>query len=95
MFGLQLITTVCLTYAVESQASHGPIRARQAAIFVAFWRQIYAFTAPFYFVQAFEGLGFSAAGGLFSALAGAMIFLILATMFMGKRWRMKELTQEE
>ena len=37
-----VVATPCVTYAVESQAPLGPLKSRQAAIFTAFWRQLYA-----------------------------------------------------
>ncbi|KAF5389272.1 hypothetical protein D9757_003543 [Collybiopsis confluens] len=71
LFGVQLVTSeplsasrvqrqftlasaaVCTTYAIESQPNH----TSQAAILVAFIRQLYAFTAPFYFNAQFESMG--------------------------------------
>jgi hypothetical protein len=95
VFGLQLITTVCLTYAVESQAALGAGAARNAAIFTAFWRQLYAFTAPFYYVQSFESLGLPGAGGLYAALACAMVFPLLACMIFGKKWRRAQYSRRQ
>lgn len=46
-------TAVCTTYAIESQPAH----TGQAAVLVAFIRQLYAFTGPFYFTVQFDHMG--------------------------------------
>lgn len=88
-FGLQLITTSCITYCVESQEKGIP--ARRAALFVAFWRQIFAFTGPFYFLVAAESLGLEGSGGLWAALQFAFIPVILLLIVYGRRWRQKQI----
>ncbi|KAJ3747273.1 MFS multidrug transporter [Lentinula detonsa] len=83
LFGLQLVTTVCTTYAIESQPGH----TGQAALMVAFIRQMYAFTGPFYFTLQFDSMGTVNACGLLSGLiAIGMCFILLCILF-GKSWR--------
>lgn len=43
MFGLQIVTTVCYTYAVESYISE----TADVSVFVALVRQVYGFVSPF------------------------------------------------
>lgn len=56
LFGTQLVTTVVYAYTVESQPAD--LQPRVPA-FVAFFRQLYAFTAPFYLNIPYETLGAS------------------------------------
>lgn len=92
-FGLQLVSTVCVTYAVESQAFFSPVDGRKAAVFTAFWRQLFAFCAPFYFSDAFTSLGLDGAGGLFASLQILMILPVLLLIFRGLRLREKQLAK--
>lgn len=89
LFGLQLVTTVCFTYAIESQpASRAPL----VPLFVSLVRQTYAFTAPFYLNVLFENLGGTKAGGVLASLVGGVGFLlVLACLVYGRRWREKAL----
>jgi len=83
--GLQLVTTVVYAYSIESQPAD---RAPRVAPFVAFFRQLYAFTAPFYLPLAFERLGYASAAGLLAALAGGLgLLLVLACLLFGRKWR--------
>ncbi|KAJ3796574.1 MFS multidrug transporter [Lentinula aff. detonsa] len=86
LFGQQIVTTVCTTYAIESQPEH----TGQAAILVALIRQTYAFTGPFYFTDQFNAMGIVHACGLLSGLIGFGMCLIFACMMFGKSWREKE-----
>ncbi|KAK4704618.1 hypothetical protein P7C70_g1592, partial [Phenoliferia sp. Uapishka_3] len=87
LFGVQLITTVVYTYVVESQP---PRLAPRVPLFVAFVRQICAFTGPFYFNIMFETLGAAKAAGILAALAGGIgvVFTIFCIVY-GRRWRAK------
>ncbi|KIK69536.1 hypothetical protein GYMLUDRAFT_236049 [Collybiopsis luxurians FD-317 M1] len=86
LFGLQLVTTVCTTYAIESQPAH----TAQAAVLVAFIRQLYAFTGPFYFTDQFESMGILNACGLLSGLMAFGMCFVLACMVFGQSWRRGE-----
>lgn len=54
LFGTQLVTTVIYAYTVESQPAE--LQPRVPA-FIAFARQLYAFTAPFYLEIPYENWG--------------------------------------
>ncbi|KAL8283127.1 hypothetical protein RQP46_005905 [Phenoliferia psychrophenolica] len=86
-FGIQIVSTVAYTYAIESQT---PSFASRVPLFIGFLRGLYAFTAPFYFNIVFGQLGAAKAGGLLGALAGGVGFIttILCIVF-GRRWRQK------
>ncbi|KIY47729.1 MFS general substrate transporter [Fistulina hepatica ATCC 64428] len=104
LFGVQLLTTVCVTYAIESQPTH-PLAA---AALVALIRQTYAFAGPFYFTKQFDVMGAIngmmlsplgshcihslrlAACGLLAGLIAFGMCLILVTMALGKSWRANE-----
>ncbi|KAJ3775534.1 MFS multidrug transporter [Lentinula raphanica] len=83
LFGLQLVTTVCTTYAIESRPGH----TGEAALMVAFVRQMYAFTGPFYFTIQFDSMGTVNACGLLSGLIAIGMCFVLLCMLFGKSWR--------
>ncbi|KAG8995893.1 hypothetical protein FRB94_008715 [Tulasnella sp. JGI-2019a] len=83
-FGLQLVSTVAVTYAVESQTSD---RGQDAALFIGWFRQTVAFTGPFYFNKQYAAMGPARASGLLAGLVGGASTLIVATIIFGKRWR--------
>ncbi|GAA5821619.1 hypothetical protein JCM3770_005701 [Rhodotorula araucariae] len=85
IFGLQLVTTVVYAYVTESQPAH-----KQGLVppFVAFLRQLYAFTAPFYLNIMYEDMGATRASGLLAGLSGGVGFLLVAvTLAFGRKWR--------
>jgi len=86
LFGLQLVTTVCTTYAIESQPTH----TEQAAVLVAFIRQMYAFTGPFYFTIQFDAMGTLNACGLLCGIIAIAMCFVLTCMTFGKSWRRRE-----
>ncbi|KAJ3879960.1 MFS multidrug transporter [Lentinula edodes] len=86
LFGLQLVTTVCTTYAIESQPGH----TGQAALMVAFIRQMYAFTGPFYFTLQFDSMGTVNACGLLSGLIAIGMCFVIICMIFGRYWRKGE-----
>ncbi|KAI5476700.1 hypothetical protein MNV49_007358 [Pseudohyphozyma bogoriensis] len=93
LFGLQIVTTVCFAYAIESQA--GPDQAL-VPIFVAFCRQTFAFAAPFYLSDIFTNLGASKAGGLLAAIVGGVGFgLIFVCLVYGKKLRENQIMRVE
>ncbi|KAJ3893858.1 major facilitator superfamily domain-containing protein [Lentinula edodes] len=91
LFGQQIVTTVCTTYAIESQ----PKYTGQAALLVALIRQTYAFTGPFYFTDQFDAMGIVRACGLLSGLIAIGMSFVLACMVFGKSWRETEARNEE
>ncbi|KAL4245865.1 hypothetical protein ABKN59_008794 [Abortiporus biennis] len=83
LFGLQLVTTVCVTYAIECY----PADASSVSAFIAFTRQTYGFIAPFYLPIPFENWGDAKAAGLFSALIGLGAFMVVLCHIWGPKWR--------
>ncbi|GAA5824385.1 hypothetical protein JCM11251_000400 [Rhodosporidiobolus azoricus] len=83
--GLQLVTTTVYSYALESQPPH---LVGRVAPFISLFRQVYAFTAPFYLSMPFEEWGAAKAGGLYAGLSGGVgIITIVACLVYGRRWR--------
>ncbi|KZP19621.1 MFS general substrate transporter [Athelia psychrophila] len=83
IFGQQLITTVCVTYAIESSGSE----AAQASAFISLLRQVYAFTVPFYLPDAIASIGIAGTSGLCAGLIGLGMLMPMACMVWGARWR--------
>ncbi|PSR71886.1 hypothetical protein PHLCEN_2v12230 [Hermanssonia centrifuga] len=83
MFGLQIITTICTTYAIESYQSE----AASVSAFLTVVRQTYAFIAPFYLPIPFEQWGPGKAAGLFAALITVGAIMIGACHIWGRKWR--------
>ncbi|EIW81744.1 MFS general substrate transporter [Coniophora puteana RWD-64-598 SS2] len=83
LFGLQLITTVCVTYSIESYRSE----TSDVSVFISLVRQLYAFVAPFYLSIAYTNLGDIRASGLFSGIIGLAMFMTLACSIWGPYWR--------
>ncbi|KAJ7118802.1 MFS multidrug transporter [Mycena epipterygia] len=83
IFGQQLVTTVCVTYAIESYLEE----TADVSAFIAFLRQLYAFTAPFYFPLAFDSFGEAKASGLFAGLIGVGLLFVIACNIWGPTWR--------
>ena len=52
--GNQIVTTVLITYAVDS---HHPQEAGSVGVFITFVRQIWGFIGPFWFPYIFEDIG--------------------------------------
>ncbi|BGP24751.1 hypothetical protein JCM10295v2_003670 [Rhodotorula toruloides] len=88
LFGLQIVTTVVYSYAIEATT-----RKHQHLVspFVGFMRQIYAFTAPFYLTMPFEEWDYTKGAGLLVALIGIVSFaLLFVCQVFGRRWRQRE-----
>ncbi|KAJ7460933.1 MFS multidrug transporter [Mycena galericulata] len=83
LFGQQLVTTVCVTYAIESYLDE----TADVSAFIVFLRQLYAFTAPFYFPIAFDFFGTVKASGLFAGIIGIGMLLVIACNIWGPTWR--------
>ncbi|KAF7982219.1 hypothetical protein HWV62_29414 [Athelia sp. TMB] len=82
-FGQQVVTTVCVTYAIESYHSE----AADVSAFISFLRQIYAFTAPFYLPDAFLSMGDAGTCGLCAGLIFLGMLMTMACHVFGARWR--------
>ncbi|PRQ71468.1 Major facilitator superfamily domain-containing protein [Rhodotorula toruloides] len=79
VFGTQIVTTVCYAYAIESVPKAIQYRVSP---FIAFVRQLYAFTAPFYLNIPFEEWGYAKAAGLLCALTGGVGFLVRSSFLL-------------
>ncbi|GAA5967638.1 hypothetical protein JCM8115_007012 [Rhodotorula mucilaginosa] len=87
LFGTQLVTTVIYAYTVESQPAE--LQPRVPG-FIAFARQLYAFTAPFYLEIPYENWGAAKASGMLAAVAGGVgLICIAACLAFGRKWRAK------
>ncbi|THH29771.1 hypothetical protein EUX98_g4423 [Antrodiella citrinella] len=86
LFGLQLVTTVCATYSIESYVPE----TKDVSAFIVLTRQIFAFIAPFYLPIPFASWGNARAAGLFASLIGLATFMVLACQIWGpamRRWK--------
>lgn len=72
-FGLQMLTTVLLTYAIDTL----PHRASDILLFVTLVRQVLGFVGPFYFPPMLENASLGIRG-TYSMLAGLVVALALA-----------------
>ncbi|KAI9927672.1 hypothetical protein MW887_003293 [Aspergillus wentii] len=83
-FGNQIVTTVMITYAVDSY----PQDAGSVGVFITFVRQIWGFIGPFWFPDMFDTVGVAASSGIACALL--VVFSLLLTIpvhAMGRKWR--------
>lgn len=72
--GLQIVTTVLITYMVDLN----PLESLGTGLFISFFRQTWSFTGPFYFPQMFDKLGFGGAAGLMAGIVGfAWIWIVI------------------
>ncbi|KAB8298136.1 hypothetical protein EYC80_001892 [Monilinia laxa] len=82
--GNQIVTTVLITYAVDSHMEE----SASIGVFVTFVRQVWGFIGPFWFPAMFSNLGLSASAAVVAALViGVSIIPTLIVQVMGKRWR--------
>ncbi|KAI9757720.1 MAG: hypothetical protein M4579_003345 [Chaenotheca gracillima] len=83
-FGNQIITTVCVTYAVDCH----PEQAASIGVFVNVIRSTWAFIGPFWFPDMFTSLGLIGSAGLMSGLIVVFsVFPIMALQFKGEALR--------
>ncbi|KAF8208584.1 MFS multidrug transporter [Mycena galopus ATCC 62051] len=73
----------CVTYAIESYSSE----TVDVSAFFAFMRQLYAFTAPFYFPIAFESMGNAKAAGIFAGIIGVGFLMVISCNVLGPTLR--------
>ncbi|KAJ7093782.1 MFS general substrate transporter [Mycena epipterygia] len=83
IFGQQVVTTVCVTYAIESYLPD----AADISVFISFLRQVYAFTTAFYFPDTFEKYGEIKSCGIFAGVLGFAMFLPIICNIWGPKWR--------
>ncbi|BCS18325.1 putative MFS transporter [Aspergillus puulaauensis] len=83
-FGNQLVTTVMVTYAVDSY----PQDSGSVGVFVTFVRQIWGFIGPFWFPDMFSNVGVAASSGVAAALMFVFSFLLIIPVHVsGAKWR--------
>ncbi|KAJ9194007.1 hypothetical protein DTO164E3_7595 [Paecilomyces variotii] len=86
-FGNQVVTTVLVTYAVDSL----PHEAASVGVFITFVRQIWGFIGPFWFPDMFESIGTAASAGVTTALmVGVSAIPTILLHWQGKKWRFRE-----
>ncbi|KFY40505.1 hypothetical protein V494_03455 [Pseudogymnoascus sp. VKM F-4513 (FW-928)] len=82
--GNQIITTVLITYAVDSH----PQESASIGVFITFVRQVWGFIGPFWFPAMFENVGVAASAGVVVALlVGVSIFPTLLVHWRGPSFR--------
>ncbi|KAL4913292.1 major facilitator superfamily domain-containing protein [Aspergillus aurantiobrunneus] len=83
-FGNQLVTTVMVTYAVDSY----PQDSGSVGVLITFVRQIWGFIGPFWFPDMFSNVGVAASSGVAAALMfGFSFLLIIPVQVLGAKWR--------
>ncbi|RDW90602.1 putative MFS transporter [Aspergillus mulundensis] len=83
-FGNQLVTTVLVTYAVDSY----PQDSGSVGVFVTFVRQIWGFIGPFWFPDMFSNVGVAASSGVAGGLMFVFSFLLIIPVHVaGSKWR--------
>ncbi|KAF7925502.1 uncharacterized protein EAE98_006727 [Botrytis deweyae] len=82
--GNQIVTTVLITYAVDSHLEE----SASIGVFITFVRQIWGFIGPFWFPSMFTNLGLSKSAAVAAGLLiGVSIIPTFIVQLMGKRWR--------
>ncbi|TGO24081.1 hypothetical protein BPAE_0113g00390 [Botrytis paeoniae] len=82
--GNQIVTTVLITYAVDSHLEE----SASIGVFITFVRQVWGFIGPFWFPSMFTNLGLSKSAAVAAALLiGVSIIPTFIVQLMGKRWR--------
>ncbi|QSZ34262.1 hypothetical protein DSL72_005852 [Monilinia vaccinii-corymbosi] len=82
--GNQIVTTVLVTYAVDSHLEE----SASIGVFITFVRQVWGFIGPFWFPSMFTSLGLSISSAVVAGLLiGVSIIPTLIVQLMGKRWR--------
>ncbi|KAL4923077.1 major facilitator superfamily domain-containing protein [Aspergillus undulatus] len=83
-FGNQVVTTVLVTYAVDSY----PQDSGSVGVFVTFTRQIWGFIGPFLFPDMFSNVGVAASSGIVAGLMFVFSFLLVIPLHVvGRKWR--------
>lgn len=84
-FGNQLITTVLVTYAVDSHPEH----AGSVGVFVTLIRQTWGFIGPFWFPDMVANTGLNGSAGVMAGIL--FVFAVLPTVYI--QWKGKSLRQ--
>ncbi|OOF95566.1 hypothetical protein ASPCADRAFT_170308 [Aspergillus carbonarius ITEM 5010] len=83
-FGNQVVTTVMITYAVDTY----PADAGSVGVFVNFVRSTWGFIGPFWFTDMFDSVGIANSSGVVTALImGVSFFPTVVLQVWGRRWR--------
>lgn len=77
--GNQIVTTVLVTYAIDSHVEH----SASIGVFVNLVRSTWGFIGPFWFPDMEENLGSTASGGLMIAIVFAVSWIPTAVL----QWR--------
>ncbi|KAH8425054.1 uncharacterized protein LDX57_002803 [Aspergillus melleus] len=81
-FGNQIITTILISFAVDSYKE----KSTNVGVCINLFRHIYGFIGPFYFPPMFESLQFAGAAGVMCAIIGACALIpIIAVQFVASR----------
>ncbi|KAA8571080.1 hypothetical protein EYC84_000435 [Monilinia fructicola] len=82
--GNQMVTTVLVTYAVDSHLEE----SASIGVFVTLVRQLWGFVGPFWFPSMFTNLGLSTSAAVVAGLViGVSILPTLIVQLKGRRWR--------
>ncbi|OKL62337.1 hypothetical protein UA08_02289 [Talaromyces atroroseus] len=83
-FGNQVVTTVLITYAVDSN----PGEPATVGVFITFVRQMWGFIGPFWFPSMFDNVGVADSAGVAAALlVGVSLFPTIILQYCGSDWR--------
>ncbi|PKY03407.1 putative MFS transporter [Aspergillus campestris IBT 28561] len=81
-FGNQIITTILISFAVDSYKEH----ATNVGVCINVYRHIYGFIGPFYFPPMFESLKLAGAAGVMCAIIGVCALIpIIAIQYVASR----------
>ncbi|KAL5610399.1 hypothetical protein FOVSG1_005080 [Fusarium oxysporum f. sp. vasinfectum] len=82
--GNQVVTTVLITYAVDSY----PQDAAAIGVFITFIRQTWGFIGPFWIPEMIKNIGFGASAGVSTAMIVAVSILpTILLQWKGRRWQ--------
>ncbi|PWY67910.1 MFS general substrate transporter [Aspergillus heteromorphus CBS 117.55] len=83
-FGNQVVTTVLITYAVDTY----PVDAGSVGVFINFVRSTWGFIGPFWFPDMFDSVGIANSSGVVTALImGASFIPTVVLQWQGRKWR--------
>ncbi|RAL07852.1 putative MFS multidrug transporter [Aspergillus homomorphus CBS 101889] len=86
-FGNQVVTTVMITYAVDTY----PIDAGSVGVFINFVRSTWGFIGPFWFTDMFDDVGLAKSSGVVTAMImGASFIPTVLLHWKGQKWHKKE-----
>eukprot|EP00136_Aspergillus_niger_P001056 XP_001389854.2 MFS multidrug transporter [Aspergillus niger CBS 513.88] len=83
-FGNQVVTTVLITYAVDSY----PADSGSVGVFINFIRSTWGFIGPFWFPDMFDTVGIAKSSGVVTALLMGVSFIpTVILQWRGQKWR--------